>query len=120
MSAFRYPASINLVRASNSLEIIWDDGHLTLYPLDLLRSVCQCATCTDKHHQAENKPRSLSLPILGTANRAEIESLSHVGRYALGVLWKDQHDSIYPFDALSSQCPCAECKERRDLAAQDE
>jgi hypothetical protein len=65
----------------------------------------------------EKPQKSLSLPVLGMANRSEVESLSHVGRYALGVLWKDQHDSIYPFDALASQCPCEECKARRKTEA---
>ncbi|HZS48475.1 MAG TPA: DUF971 domain-containing protein [Blastocatellia bacterium] len=114
-SFFRYPREINLVSASNSLEIIWDDGHVSLYPLGKLRAICQCATCTDKHHQTEKPAKSLSLPILGLANRNEVESLSHVGRYALGVLWKDEHDSIYPFDALSSQCLCEECTAKRAL-----
>jgi DUF971 family protein len=52
-------------------------------------------------------PRSL-LPLLGgDPNRPE--SLSLVGRYALGLTWQDRHASIYPFTALRAACPCGAC-----------
>ena len=38
-----------------------------------------------------------------------IEKLSEVGRYALGVLWGDRHDSILPFRNLRRACPCESC-----------
>jgi len=38
-----------------------------------------------------------------------VEKLSEVGRYALGVLWGDQHDSILPFRNLRRACPCETC-----------
>jgi DUF971 family protein len=38
-----------------------------------------------------------------------VEKLSEVGRYALGVVWGDQHDSILPFRALRAACPCETC-----------
>src|SRR5205807_1052750 len=38
-----------------------------------------------------------------------IEKLSEVGRYALGVLWGDRHDSILPFRNLRRACPCETC-----------
>jgi DUF971 family protein len=38
-----------------------------------------------------------------------IESISPVGRYALGVKWADRHDSIFPFENLRRLCPCDEC-----------
>ena len=41
-----------------------------------------------------------------------IEKLSEVGRYALGVLWADRHDSILPFKALRAACPCETCAAR--------
>ena len=39
----------------------------------------------------------------------QIEKLSEVGRYALGVLWGDHHDSILPFRTLRRACPCESC-----------
>jgi DUF971 family protein len=41
------------------------------------------------------------------ANR--VEKLTEVGRYALGVLWGDRHDSILPFRNLRRACPCDTC-----------
>src|SRR2546422_4291176 len=35
--------------------------------------------------------------------------LTEVGRYALGVLWGDRHDSILPFRNLRRACPCETC-----------
>ena len=38
-----------------------------------------------------------------------VERLSEVGRYALGVLWGDHHDSILPYRNLRLACPCEAC-----------
>ncbi len=38
-----------------------------------------------------------------------MEKLTQVGRYALGVVWGDRHDSILPFRNLRRACPCATC-----------
>lgn len=38
-----------------------------------------------------------------------VEKLTEVGRYALGVVWGDGHDSILPFRTLRRACPCDEC-----------
>ena len=38
-----------------------------------------------------------------------VERLSEVGRYALGVLWGDKHDSILPYRHLRLTCPCEAC-----------
>src|SRR5436853_175512 len=42
----------------------------------------------------------------------DIEKLTEVGRYALGVVWGDRHDSILPFRSLRRACPCEECARR--------
>jgi DUF971 family protein len=31
----------------------------------------------------------------------------------LGIRWVDGHESLYPFDLLWKECPCALCNERR-------
>jgi DUF971 family protein len=41
-----------------------------------------------------------------------IERLAEVGRYALGVVWGDRHDSILPFKNLRRACPCETCVAR--------
>ena len=38
-----------------------------------------------------------------------ITKLRPVGRYALGVLFSDGHDSILPYRELRARCPCDTC-----------
>ncbi len=38
-----------------------------------------------------------------------IKALNEVGRYAIGILWADGHDSIYPLENLRRRCPCDSC-----------
>jgi DUF971 family protein len=38
-----------------------------------------------------------------------VERMSEVGRYALGVVWGDGHDSILPYRQLRRACPCEGC-----------
>ena len=52
-------------------------------------------------------PRSL-LPLVG-ADPNRPESVSLVGRYAIGMTWQDGHGSNYPFDLLLMACPCGAC-----------
>jgi DUF971 family protein len=49
------------------------------------------------------------LPILGQPDPNEPADLHLVGRYAVGVTWRDKHDAIYPFDRLRRDCPCGDC-----------
>lgn len=45
----------------------------------------------------------------GSPDATRIDRLSEVGRYALGVLWGDQHDSILPYRNIRRACPCDAC-----------
>jgi DUF971 family protein len=38
-----------------------------------------------------------------------IRKLSEVGRYAIGVVFSDGHDSILPYRELRAHCPCEAC-----------
>jgi len=49
------------------------------------------------------------VPQRRSADSTRVEKLSEVGRYALGVVWGDQHDSILPFKGLRAACPCETC-----------
>ena len=33
---------------------------------------------------------------------------------SLRIRWADQHESVLPLEFLRRQCPCAECRSRRD------
>lgn len=39
-----------------------------------------------------------------------IASVEPVGRYAVGIKWGDEHDSIFPFAHLRRSCPCEVCE----------
>ena len=42
-------------------------------------------------------------------DRAHVERLKQVGRYALGVEWGDGHESILPHAGVRRACPCDDC-----------
>ena len=44
-----------------------------------------------------------------SAEATQIEKLTEVGRYALGVQWADRHDSILPYRNLRAACGCEAC-----------
>jgi DUF971 family protein len=108
----RYPVEITIT-PEPALAVRWDDGHETVIPVNALREFCPCATCRQTRREraaekAEGKRRR-SLNVLGAATRFEITGLEHVGHYALGVNWKDDHRSIFAYEYLSEICPCPLC-----------
>jgi DUF971 family protein len=101
-------------RGKAGLTIHWADGHESTYPFVLLRRECRCAAC----RTSEPPPAGPKNPfrVLGPEPSAEPALLEPVGNYALGVTWRDQHGSIFAFDALRAACPCAECTAARKAA----
>ncbi len=100
------PVAVDVSRANRVFELTWSSGHKTTIGFDDLRAMCDCALCRDEREKREAQaaaPRML--PVLGSVIRAEIASVSHVGRYALGVAWKDGHQSIYTYEFLFSRSP---------------
>ena len=112
----RHPTEI-AVTPERALAVRWDDGHTTVIPAATLRDFCPCATCRQARLEREAKQaaggRRRSLNVLGATTRYEVAGLEHVGHYALGVSWKDDHRSIYAYDYLSAICPCEECSAER-------
>ena len=87
-----------------AFRIVWDDGHVSTYPIRYLRQICACAYCKDER---TGKPlldkESVPADLKG-------EEAALVGRYALRFGFSDKHASgIYPFTLLRESCPCAEC-----------
>jgi len=50
----------------------------------------------------------------------QVEKLTEVGRYALGIVWGDRHDSILPFRNLRRACPCDVCADTREAPVSPE
>jgi DUF971 family protein len=100
------PNSLRQVSATE-LEIAWNDGHTSRYPVVYLRRSCRCAACVDEWTGA---------PILRPDQVAEDVRpvrIDPVGRYAIHILWSDGHTSgIYSFEHLREICPCERCLAR--------
>jgi DUF971 family protein len=75
--------------------IKWDDNTESEIGLVKLRKHCPCATCL-----VEREKQSKSyIPVLNE-NQLKIASINQVGSYAIGISWKDGHNTgiyEYPF-----------------------
>lgn len=94
-----------------TLVVEWREGHESAYPLDYLRGWCTCAEC--QGHAGTHRFVASPAPRTLTA-------ITAVGAYAIQLAWDDGHATgIYPFDALRSWCPCAECGGAREGTPDD-
>lgn len=103
------PQDLTVNREEQTLEIVWSDGHRSVYPLAGLRNVCPCAECRGGHE-------GMSAPIERAAIHRkpsktwQISDAHLVGNYALSFVWADGHDGgIYTWEFLRALCPCQQC-----------
>lgn len=90
---------------ASRLEIVWGDGHVSLYEPRYLRLSCRCAACRDEF---TGRPLIDERAIPGDVHPVGID---YVGRYALRFRWSDGHETgIHPFELLRRICPCEECR----------
>jgi len=89
------PMKIKL-SADKYLLIEWDNKSNSSFDLTILRRFCPCALClVDREKQGKNY-----IPIFGK-EQVTVESMKPVGNYALGIKWKDGHDTgIYEYQYL--------------------
>ncbi len=83
--------------ASHELQIVWDDGHESLFSHEYLRANCPCALCL--HEKEENQQQGLfSLPI---ANQTDLRNIELSGHNAMVITWGDGHKTgIYTWEYL--------------------
>ena len=88
-----------------TLNIIWEDGHESLYDTSYLRENCTCAACQDEW-TGERKLLPGQLP------RAVVPvAIDSVGQYGLKIKWNDGHSTgIYTYEHLLKLCQCAVCR----------
>jgi len=105
MSINATPVRLDL-KKNQRLEIEWQDGLVSVYSLDYLRSKCPCAACREQRGR-EARSRLTVLPG-NFAGRIEVVSAELVGNYALRIEWSDDHGSgIYSFQYLRDIAPGA-------------
>ena len=108
------PVRLSLKR-DEKLEIDWEDGRRSVYPVVYLRSRCPCAQCKITR---EARPeagaggaggkKSVRLSVLPGNSAAPLSAsgAERVGNYALRIDWSDGHGSgIYSFQYLREISP---------------
>jgi len=97
-----------------TLQIDWDDGHVSLYELKYLRRNCPCATCREARNAQPANPLRILSPAEVMAANLDVTQAEVVGRYAISFLWNDGHNTgIYSFDFLRQLCLCETCQAAR-------
>lgn len=90
-------------RGAKVTHIEWGDGHLGVYPHQILRGYCPCAAC--QGHSGNIRY------IEPSESQLEIDKIEPVGNYALQLEWFDGHASgIYSYKYLRTICYCDECR----------
>ncbi len=94
------------------LRVVWDDEHVSVYPLPLLRQACPCAGC--KGEVLFGKVYMPAKMPVFMPGMYELAALNPVGQYAVQAYWKDGHDTgIYSWEYLRGICPCFACEALR-------
>jgi DUF971 family protein len=94
-----------------TLQIDWDDGHVSFYGLKDLRRSCPCATCREARHAPPANPLRILSPNEVIADSLDVTQAEVVGRYAISFSWNDGHNTgIYSFDFLRQLCQCETCR----------
>lgn len=105
------PTQIKL-SGTETLSIIWDDGHQSVISLKSLRDHCPCASC-----QGETVLMKTYLPVIQPEmpGKYKLVGAEPVGSYAIGLSWADGHRTgIYTYERLRSLCECPECLAKND------
>ena len=98
------------------LNIVWDDGEVSYYPVEFLRRKCPCASCSEARHAkpAQANPFRILQPQEIISGDLDLHEAEVVGRYALNFKWSDGHqEGIYTFDflrELAEEEPCRQAK----------
>jgi DUF971 family protein len=101
------PIEIRRLGDSQTLRVIWSDGHQAEYAYGYLRGYCPCAGCQG-HTATEIRYQP-------PKEAVEPWRIEPVGNYGVSIQWSDGHATgIYRFDFLRRLCPCPECSKQRE------
>ena len=100
------PTNITLNKPEETLEIDWDDGLRSRYPLSQLREACPCVECRGGHANMGMAHAPDDILKLVPSRSYMITGLSPVGNYALQPSWDDGHETgIYTWEYLRVLSP---------------
>lgn len=108
------PTGITANKTKRELTITWNDGHTSVYPFDLLRAACPCASCRGGHQnmRPEPDPGVFQLKMIESP-ATRLANVVATGSYALTLVWEDGHDyGIYNWHYLRALCPCEEDRKK--------
>jgi DUF971 family protein len=110
------PTRIHADREARTLEIAWQDGHVTTYDFTALRWLCPCAYCRGE----AGMPGWLDTSPTLTAEQTRMVDISLVGNYAVAPSWGDgHHTGYYAYALLRDHCPCSICTARRGAGSHE-
>lgn len=106
MSLQSTPLRLNL-KKDEKLEIEWQDGLRSVYPISMLRAMCPCAVCRSVREEEKTKKQPLLRVLPGNYSRPLVAvDAELVGGYGLRLEWSDNHGSgIYSFQYLREISP---------------
>lgn len=106
------PVAINADRTHSEMTISWKDGHTSVYPFELLRVACPCASCRGGHENMRSEPDVSFFDMhIGDSPKTHIGKIEPVGSYAITIGWEDGHSyGIYSWHYLRRLCPCPQCR----------
>lgn len=98
------PVTIDVVR-TDAVTITWEDGHVSRFPIQVLRANCMCAQCRGLRDRGEP-----AWEPAGDADTLEVESAAQVGNWGLNFHWNDGHTTgIFTWEVLRAWCLCESC-----------
>jgi DUF971 family protein len=108
------PTSVTADRGKRVMNVVWSDGHSSVYPFGLLRAACPCASCRGGHENMRAEPDEdvfqRQMPDGPETHMLKVEG---VGSYAITFEWEDGHHyGIYNWYYLRALCPCPECRKK--------
>ena len=104
------PTGITANKSKRELTITWNDGHVSVYPFNLLRAACPCASCRGGHENMSAAPDASVFDItLPDSPETHLTNIHATGSYGITIVWEDGHDyGIYNWAYLRALCPCEE------------